>query len=192
VPRLTALRRARPGLVALELDGRPWRTVPDDAVARAGIAAGDELDRPALRRLRAELVRARGLRVATRALARRDLSAAELDARLGHARVAPAVAADVADTLERAGLVDDERFAAGRAAQLAARGWGDGAIAARLEGAGVDEAVARAAVAALEPEAARAEALVHAVDDPLRRARLLARRGFGEDTLERLAGAALD
>ena len=192
MPRLTALRRARPGLVALELDGRPWRTVPDDAVARAGIAAGDELDRAALRRLRAELVRARGLRVATRALARRDLSAAELDARLERARVAPAVAADVAETLGRAGLVDDERYAAGRAAQLAARGWGDAAIAARLEGAGVEEALARAAIAALEPEAARAETLVRAVDDPFRRARLLARKGFGEETLERLAGAALD
>jgi regulatory protein len=192
VPRLTALRRARPGFVALELDGRPWRTVPDDVVARAGLAAGEELDRPALRLLRAELVRARGLRVASRALARRDLSAAELDARLERARVAPSVAAEVAGTLERAGLVDDERFAAGRAESLAARGWGDAAIAARLEAVGVDEAVARVAVAALEPEAARARVLVERESDPVRQARLLARRGFGEETLESVLEAALD
>jgi regulatory protein len=192
VPRLTALRRARPGFVALELDGRPWRTVPDDVVARAGLAAGEELDRPALRLLRAELVRARGLRVASRALARRDLSAAELDARLERARVAPSVAAELAGTLERAGLVDDERFAAGRAESLAARGWGDAAIAARLEAVGVDEAVARVAVAALEPEAARARVLVERESDPVRQARLLARRGFGEETLESVLEAALD
>jgi regulatory protein len=192
VPRLTALRRARPGFVALELDGRPWRTVPDDVVARAGLAAGEELDRPALRLLRAELVRARGLRVASRALARRDLSAAELDARLERARVAPSVAAEVAGTLERAGLVDDERFAANRAESLAARGWGDAAIAARLEAVGVDEAVARVAVAALEPEAARARVLVERESDPVRQARLLARRGFGEETLESVLEAALD
>jgi regulatory protein len=192
VPRLTALRRARPGFVALELDGRPWRTVPDDVVARAGLAAGEELDRPALRLLRAELVRARGLRVASRALARRDLSAAELDARLERARVAPSVAAEVAGTLERAGLVDDERFAANRAESLAARGWGDAAIAARLEAVGVDEAVARVAVAALESEAERARALVERESDPVRQARLLARRGFGEETLESVLEAALD
>lgn len=192
VPRLTALRRARPGAVALELDGRPWRTVPDEVVARAGLAAGMELDRQALRRLRAELVRARGVRVASRALARRGLSAAELDARLERARVAPAVAAEVADAFERTGLVDDERFAAGRAERLAASGWGDAAIAARLDAAGVDEPVARAAVAALEPEAARARALLEGEPDPLRRARLLARRGFAEETLEDLLGAALD
>ena len=192
MPRLTALRRARPGFVALELDGRPWRTVPDDVVARAGLAAGEELDRPALRLLRAELVRARGLRVASRALARRDLSAAELDARLERARVAPSVAAEVAGTLERAGLVDDERFAAGRAESLAARGWGDAAIAARLEAVGVDEAVARVAVAALESEAERARALVERESDPVRQARLLARRGFGEETLESVLEAALD
>jgi regulatory protein len=190
--RLTALRRARPGAVALELDGRPWRTVPDEVVARAGLAAGEELDRRALRRLRAELVRARGLAVASRALARRDLSAAELDARLERAHVAPAVAAEVAETLERTGLVDDERFAARRAEALAARGWGDAAISARLEGAGVAEAVARAAIAGLEPESARGRALVGDEPDPLRRARLLARRGFREETLEALAGAALD
>jgi len=192
VPRLTALRRARPGAVALELDGRPWRTVPDEVVVRAGLVAGAELDRPALRRLRAELVRTRGLRVASRALAQRDLSAAELNARLERARVAPAVAAEVADTLERTGLVDDARFAARRAEGLAARGWGDAAIAARLEAAGVPEEAARAALAGLEPEHERARALVAGEPDPLRRARRLARRGFAEETLEGLLGAALD
>ena len=39
----------------LEVDGRPWRTVPDRVVVRCGLAADVELTRPLLRHLRAEL-----------------------------------------------------------------------------------------------------------------------------------------
>ena len=45
----------RSGRVALEVDGAPWRTVPDDVVVRARLALGQRLDRPALREIRREL-----------------------------------------------------------------------------------------------------------------------------------------
>jgi regulatory protein len=192
VPSLTALRRAGPGRVTLELDGRRWRTVPDDVVVRVGLVTGIELDRPLLRRLRAELGRARAQGVAGRALARRDLSRHELERRLDRARVAEAAAAEVVERLAGAGLVDDARVAAGRAAALAERGWGDAAITARLAGAGLREAVAREAVATIAPEADRARRLVAATPEPRRAAALLARRGFSAETVEDVLGAALD
>ena len=134
---VTALRRAGPGRIALEVDGRPWRTVPDEVVLRAGLAAGVTLERPVLRLVRAELGRAKAKNVAGRALARRELSSAELAARLERARVDPGAGATVLTSLQEAGLVDDERAARARAAALAERGYGNAAIAARLEAAGI-------------------------------------------------------
>jgi SOS response regulatory protein OraA/RecX len=189
---VTALRRAAPGRVAVEVDGRPWRTVPDDVVVRVGLATGVELERPLLRQMRRELERARALGVAGRALSRRDLSERELDARLVRARVGGDVAASVAGTLRDAGLVDDERVARRRAESLAERGWGDVAIAARLEAAGVAASVARAALAALEPEPDRARRLAEREPDLRKAARRLASRGFAPETVEEALGATLD
>ena len=45
-PRITALRRAGPGRVAVELDGEAWRTVPEVIVVRCSLSAGVVLDRP--------------------------------------------------------------------------------------------------------------------------------------------------
>jgi len=191
-PRLTALRRAGPGRVALELDGRPWRTVPDDVVVRTGLAAGTALERPVLRALRTELRRARALGVAGRALARRDLSVREVAARLDRAGVGDAVAEDVGETLRRAGALDDRRVALGRARALAERGWGDGVIEARLLAAGLDEGLVREALADLEPERVRAERLLEAAGGTGRAARRLAARGFSPETLGELVGGGLD
>ena len=68
MPTVTRLRDARSGRVAVELDGAPWRTLPVDVVARAGLTEGRALDRPALRLLRQELRRAEALTVAGRGL----------------------------------------------------------------------------------------------------------------------------
>ncbi len=189
MPQLTALRRAAPGRVSLELDGRPWRTVPDDVVVRAGLTVGLELDRPALRRIRSETARARGVAVAARALARRDLSAGQLDARLARARVAPSTAGEVVAALQQAGVVDDGRLACARARALADRGYGDAAIAARLETEGIEEPLVRDALAELAPEADRAQAVARRERDPRRAGRLLARRGFAHETVESVLGA---
>ena len=127
--------------------------------------------------------------MAARALARRELSSAEVAARLSRARVAPDAGADVLTSLEEAGLVDDARAARARAAALAERGYGDAAIAARLEAAGIGEAHASEAIEALEPETPRARRLVARERDLARAARLLARRGFDPEVVEELFGA---
>lgn len=189
---LTALRAAGPGRVALEVDGRPWRTVPAVAVARAGLAEGLELDRPLLRRIRSELVRGRAVGVAGRALARRELSTRELSGRLARAGVAPAVAEKVREGLIAAGAVDDGRYARTVSESLARRGWGNAAIEARLEAAGVDREVAEEALARLAPEDERARAAMGRERDPRKAAARLARRGFSAETVEECLGGALD
>lgn len=187
-PTLTAVRRERPGRVALEVDGSAWRVVPDDVVARCGLAPGIALDRPLLRRLRRELRRAEALGAATRSLARRDLSARRLRERLD-ARGIRAPAADAAlAALESAGVVDDARLAGSRAAALADRGWGDAAVAARLEREGIASEPARAALAELLPEPERAAALAEGTSDPRAAWLLLARRGFSSDSIEHAVG----
>ena len=80
-----------------------------------------------------------------------------------------------------------------RAASLAARGYGDAVILARLAHDGVTRDAARDALAALEPEEERARRL--SFDRPARTppelAKWLSRRGFGQEAIETvLAGAA--
>jgi len=121
----------------------------------------------------------------------RPLSRARLERRLAGAGVDGAPRDEALATLERAGLVDDERLAEGRAAALCERGWGDEAIVVRLSAEGIDEAAARRALAGLAPESERAARIAAGVPDLRRLAGLLARRGFGEDVLETVA-ARLD
>jgi hypothetical protein len=135
-PRLTAVRRARPGRVQLEVDGRRWRVVPDEVVLGCGLAPGVELDRPLLRQLRRELRKAEALGAAVRTVSRRDVSTRRLRERLAARGVRPGEAEGAVATLARAGVVDDARTAGNRARALAERGWGDAAVAARLRGEG--------------------------------------------------------
>ena len=187
---VTALRRAGPGRVALEVDGRPWRTVPDSVVVRCGLHAGLELDRPRLRLLRAELERAEALATAGRALARASLSRRRVSERLRRRGTRPAAEREALEALETAGVVDDPRVAQARAAALADRGWGDLAIAARLEGEGFEEAVARGALATLPPEPERAAAFAGRLGAPRRKAwNALARRGFSPEVIEDAVGS---
>jgi SOS response regulatory protein OraA/RecX len=191
VPRVTRLRRAARGRVAVELDGRPWRELPADVVVSAGLVEGLPLERERLRGLGRELRRQRALDAAARALAARDASAAEVDERLRRRGVPPAARGEALAVLERGGLVDDARFAARRAALLAERGAGDAMIRDDLERRGLAGEHVEAALAALEPERERARRLV--ADG--RSARWLASRGFDGDALESLvadeAGRAL-
>jgi len=189
LPTVTALRDDRRGRVAVELDGAPWRVLPADVVVRAGLVEGRALDRDALRRVGRELRRAEALRVAGRALRSRDLSRRRLAERLERT-VPPQTAAESLATLERAGLVDDQRVAQARAGGLADRGWGDEAIRHRLRAEAFDEAVVAEAVHALEPEGERARRLIDRRGPGPRTARYLAGRGFGEDAVEAAFGAA--
>lgn len=123
------------------------------------------------------------LDIAIRALRHRDRSAAELEARLARRGVEEGERAEVLETLARLGYLDDARVACTRAEQLAARGSGDALIRHDLEGRGIDAELVEAAVAALEPESARAARIVEQRGPGVKTARYLASRGFGEDAL---------
>jgi SOS response regulatory protein OraA/RecX len=83
--------------------------------------------------------------------------------------------------LERTGLVDDHRFAGGRAAALADRGAGDALIRHDLSEAGVEKEVVDAALDALDNERDRAECVVARRGANAKTARYLAGKGFPED-----------
>ena len=86
----------------------------------------------------------------------RPLRRESLRAKLERAGVSETAQTEAVEALERAGYVDDARFARDRAAVLAGRGYGDDWIRADLEAQGVAAEAAEAALAALEPEAERA------------------------------------
>jgi SOS response regulatory protein OraA/RecX len=190
VPRITALRGERGDRVAVELDGAAWRVLPLEVVGRAALRVGGELDRARVRTLRRELRRHEALATSASALRHRDLSTRRLEQRLERRAVSPAERARAVETLTRAGLLDDARFARGRARALAVRGYGDAAIRFDLERQGVDAELAAEALAELEPERDRALRLAATAGGAARTARLLARRGFGEEAIEAAAGVA--
>ena len=166
---ITRLRERPRGRVDVDLDGALWRTLPADVVVRCGLLAGCALDRETARALARELRRSKALARAARALRHRDLSRQALAERL------PEPAREEAlDVLERSGFLDDARAAAGRAAWLAERGWGDEAIRVRLGQDGFAGEPLASALAELEPEPDRARALL----ERGRTERWLAARGF--------------
>jgi len=126
--------------------------------------------------------------LAARALRHRDRSRREIDERLARAGVEDDRRSDALAALERIGYVDDARFAAGRAASLADRGFGDGAIRELLAADGVPTDAVEEAVRGLEAEAARVAAIVASLGASPRTAARLARKGFGEDAVEAAVG----
>lgn len=123
------------------------------------------------------------LDIAIRALRHRDRSVAELEERLARRGVEEGERAQALATLERLGYVDDARVARTRAEQLAARGSGDALIRHDLEGRGIDAGLVEVAMAALEPETARAARIAERRGRGVKTARYLASRGFGEDAV---------
>jgi SOS response regulatory protein OraA/RecX len=186
---VTGLRERRRGSVAVELDGRPWRVLPADAVVRAGLAVGRRLDRNTARELAREVRRARALTDAARTLAASDRSQRALEQRLARAGHPAAARGDAIATLGRAGLLDDVRLAESRAKVLARRGYGDAAIRADLRKRLIPAAAAGDAVASLEPESDRARRLLDGQSVTPVFLRRLASRGFSRDTLDELASA---
>ena len=132
---VTALHPERRDRVRIELDGEPWRTVPAAAVAWAGLRVDAVLDRERARELRRALRRFAALDTATRALARRDRSRAELEGQLARRGIGAPEREAAVETMARHGYLDDDRFAAARSRSLAARGYGDEAIRYDLEAA---------------------------------------------------------
>lgn len=192
MPVVTGLSERRRGLVAVEVDGAPWRTLPVDAVVRAELLVGTVLDRSRLRDVRRELKRSEALGTAVRALRRRDFSARGLEARLERAGVEEPERRAALGTLARAGLVDDARFAASRAAALAGRGYGDEAIRWDLGLQGVEDETVDRALAGVDSEEERAAAIAERRGRSPATAAFLARRGFGEESVESALGGHVD
>ncbi len=188
MPVVTALRERPRGRVEIELDGVSWRLVPTGAVVRSGLFVGRALDRETARTLGRELRRAEALTRALRALTVRDRSRRSLQDRLAAAGVAARPRQEVLETLERAGLVDDDRLAAARAQALAERGYGDAAIRFDLERQGLGGESVTAALAGLEPERERARRLVEQRGRDARAARWLAAKGFEAAAVEDAVG----
>jgi regulatory protein len=184
MPRVTALRPARPGRVLVELDGERWRTISVDVAARSGLSVGLELDRERLRTLRRELRRDEALDAGVRALSRRDRSESSLRSLLEQKGVARAEREEAVATLRWHGAIDDARFARTRAAALAERGLGDAAIAFRLEQDGIEAEAVAEGLAALDPESDRACRLAARRGRTQKTAVWLFARGFDADSVE--------
>lgn len=191
-PIVTGLRERKRGRVAVELDGRPWRVLPTDAVVRAGLTAGRPLDRPRARELGRELRRARALVAATRSLTAGDRSEQALEQRLAQAGHSVAAREAAIAALARAGAVDDVRLAERRAELLARRGYGDAAIRADLRRCLIAPETAAGAVAALEPEIERLRRIVENESVTPALLRRLSGRGFSRDALDEIASFAFD
>ncbi len=134
--------------------------------------------------------RDRAMRRAGELLARRAHGRDELRRKLARGGD-DEVAAEVIDDLARMGYVDDERYASALAEHRLARGWGPVRIGSDLAGAGVPEAIANAAIAALDRETVR-DAARRAIGDRVgaAAARRLAARGFDEDVADGLLDAS--
>ncbi len=109
-----------------------------------------------------------------------------LEAVLEHRGVPEAERTRALETFERLGYLDDDRFAASRAARLAERGYGDEAIRFELTREGLDAERVEVAVERLAPELERARALATGPEPPRRTAARLGRRGFSFETIETL------
>jgi SOS response regulatory protein OraA/RecX len=186
---VTALRERKRGRVAVELDGRPWRVLPADAVVRAGLGVGRRLDRSTARELARETRRAKALAQATRTLATSGRSRGELEQRLARAGHAGTAREEALATLDRAGLVDDARLAEDRAELLARRGYGDLAIRADLRRRQIASEAATNAVESLAPESERIRELLAGKSITPALLRRLAGRGFSRETLDEVASS---
>jgi regulatory protein len=120
------------------------------------------------------------------ALARRDLTSAELEQRLARAGFEPSVRADAVARAVDAGYLDDARVAFERVRHLADRDASDVAIRTELARRGVPEETIDAALASVAPEAERGARLAERLGGGPRAGRALVRKGYREDVVEQV------
>ena len=119
------------------------------------------------------------------ALARGDLTSAQLEQRLLKAGFEHEACAHALERAANAGYVDDTRVAVERARRLAERDASDEAIRADLAGRGLPEEQVELALERVTPEAERAERLAARLGSGPRAARALLRKGYPQDVVER-------
>jgi regulatory protein len=129
---------------------------------------------------------------ALRSLRARDRSVQEVEARLAASGVGEQERARVLESLRRTGLLDDRRFAEGRASSLAGRGAGDALIRHELASAGIATVLVEDVLGTLDPEIERARAIVERRGAGARTARYLAGKGFPGDVVGAVATGAED
>ena len=127
------------------------------------------------------------LETALAALRRRDFGVQELAERLERRGFVEEERTHAVEALVRTGLLDDRRYAEGRAAALASRGAGDALIRHTLLSSGVLADVVEAALGTLEPEAERARRIVARRGSGAKTARYLSAKGFSEDVVGAVA-----
>jgi len=171
VPVVTALRSARAGRLAVEIDGETAFTVSQSLVARRRLHVDRELDRDELAALARDAGCEAALADAHRLLAHRSRSRRELEDRLAAKGHATEIVERTVEGLEGEGLLDDAAFAAALVAdKRRLAGWGRTRIAAELAKRGVDRRLADAALGpddrGEEVERALAVLVRRRVDDP--------------------------
>ena len=122
-----------------------------------------------------------------KALARRELSRAEVEERLSRSGFACDEIEPAIDRLVEAGYQSDERAAIERARAMASRRYGDIAIRADLRRRGIADEETEQALTSIPSEAERARLLAHRTPDASRLAQALYRKGYTESTIERVA-----
>ena len=127
------------------------------------------------------------LQVAVKALARRELSAAELLQRVTRAGFSADDAARAVADLREAGYQSDERAARDRARVLAERGFGNAAIRDDLRRRRFDVDT-EPVLAELPPEPERAGALAERIGPGRRLMQTLQRKGYSEETIVTVTG----
>jgi regulatory protein len=124
------------------------------------------------------------LEAGLKALSRRELSHAELVARLERSGIDSEDAELASSQLAQAGYQSDERAAEERVRVLAARLHGDLAIRVDLRRRGISEVDVDAALEGIDSELDRADALACRSASAEQLARALHRKGYTEDTIE--------
>jgi SOS response regulatory protein OraA/RecX len=130
-------------------------------------------------------------RVGLKALARRELSLAELRIRLERSGVTPEEAERVSASLREAGYQSDERTASERTRVLAGRCLGDAAITADLESRGLSTTDIESALADVPNEVTRADMLAAKLGRSPKLLQTLQRKGYSEETVHRFSSRSV-
>jgi regulatory protein len=201
--KITAIsaQRQKSERVNLHVDGAFRLALAQEVVVRAGLRVGDLVTESQLAGLEREDLRWRARDAALNLLSFRARSAAELRRRLLRKEFPSEVADECIASLQEAGLLDDAAFAASFVRdRMRFRPRGRMRLAQELRARGVDADTAHAAIGeAMEGEDVSELELAREVaarwspragEDPLRARRrlygLLARRGFGGETVRRI------
>ena len=132
------------------------------------------------------------LECALRALRHRDRTELEIGEHLRERGFSDDERVHAIDTLRRTGLVDDGRFAQGRASSLVGRGAGNALIRAKLSEAGVAHELVDDTLEAVEPEVTRARRIVAGRGGSPKTARYLYGKGLSQDVISAVVAEGAD